>query len=192
MLFRSSYGWLSNADADFDGVTIDLTDTSTGGQGTAIGKDSSEGLIFTDTLSNIEEAWGSKYADTILGSTGNNWLGGEDGNDNLNGNSGQNHLWGGQGEDALNGGSFSYDDTTRNYVTYKDDLDFDGDGNGVNVSINYDSNSGSGHDFSGTTATDGWGTEDDLENFSRIVGSDFDDTLKIGRASCRERVSSPV
>ncbi|MBU3954813.1 MAG: hypothetical protein KJ658_21995, partial [Proteobacteria bacterium] len=171
-----SYNWLKNSDSDFSGVNIVL-ETSPGTLiGTATGKNSVPADIFTDTLTNIENAWGSDFNDTITGTDGENWLGGEDGNDIINGGPGTDWLMGGKGNDTLDGGDFS-GTHPKNYAVYKGDPDFNSDGNGVSVSIVYDTTSGG--TFAGTTATDGWGNSDTLQNISRVIGSDFNDVLSI-------------
>jgi Ca2+-binding RTX toxin-like protein len=69
-------------------VTVDLgANTSTGGSG-------------TDTLSGIENASGSEFADNLKGSSGNNIIWGEGGNDTLSGGAGNN-----DGADQFDGGS---------------------------------------------------------------------------------------
>jgi hypothetical protein len=69
-------------------VTVDLgANTSTGGSG-------------TDTLSGIENASGSEFADSLKGSSGNNIIWGEGGNDTLSGGAGNN-----DGADQFDGGS---------------------------------------------------------------------------------------
>ena len=75
------------------GVNIDLfTGTATGGD--------AEG----DTLVNIENVWGSRRDDIIVGDNLNNELRGNNGNDNLNGEGGDDTLIGGIGDDTIDGG----------------------------------------------------------------------------------------
>jgi Ca2+-binding RTX toxin-like protein len=77
------------------GVTVNLATTAaqnTGGAG-------------TDTISNIENLYGSGFADNLTGSTGDNSIWGGAGNDTLNGGAGNDTLYGGAGIDTLNGGA---------------------------------------------------------------------------------------
>ncbi|OWJ59481.1 calcium-binding protein [Inquilinus limosus] len=57
-----------------------------------------------DTLTNIENLYGSSNADTLSGDDNANIIGGENGNDTLNGNGGNDHLSGEAGDDTVNGG----------------------------------------------------------------------------------------
>lgn len=95
-------------------VKVDLSLTSaqnTGGGG-------------TDTLLNIENLYGTTYADTLTGSSANNMLFGGAGNDTIFGAAGDDFLAGGAGNDTLSGGDG--DDT----VSYDD-----GDATGVVVNL---------------------------------------------------------
>jgi Ca2+-binding RTX toxin-like protein len=74
-----------------NGVTVDLT------AGTATG----EG---TDTLTGIEEVFGSQHDDTITGDAGPNTLYGGPGDDVVSGAAGDDTLNGGDGTDTLDGG----------------------------------------------------------------------------------------
>jgi Ca2+-binding RTX toxin-like protein len=77
-----------------DGVTVDLsTGTSTG-----------EG---NDTLTAIENLWGSIGADSLTGDAGPNELYGFTGNDRIGGAAGDDLLDGGPGVDSLDGGEGS-------------------------------------------------------------------------------------
>ncbi|MDC7711577.1 calcium-binding protein [Vogesella indigofera] len=63
-------------------------------------------LAATDSLSNVEEIRGTKFADTIVGSsTKDEDFYGNDGNDSLSGGGGNDYLYGGSGNDALLGGN---------------------------------------------------------------------------------------
>ncbi|HEY8570917.1 hypothetical protein [Phenylobacterium sp.] len=79
-----------------DGVTVDLS--VTGYQ--AVGADQG-----SDQLVNIEQLFGSSFADTLSGDAGSNFLGGNAGNDSLNGRDGQDFLRGDAGDDYLDGGA---------------------------------------------------------------------------------------
>lgn len=59
----------------------------------------------TDTLTSIEQVWGSGWNDTITGSSADNRLEGRGGNDSLQGEDGNDTLDGGDGDDSLLGGS---------------------------------------------------------------------------------------
>jgi Ca2+-binding RTX toxin-like protein len=95
-----------NGEADIDtvyysdatsGVTVSLATTAaqnTVGAG-------------TDTLSGIENLYGSNFADTLTGSSGDNTIWGGAGDDTILGGAGNDTLWGGAGIDTLNGGSGS-------------------------------------------------------------------------------------
>ncbi|WHU00963.1 hypothetical protein [Sphingomonas sp. NIBR02145] len=75
------------------GVLVNLrTQTASGGDATG------------DKLTSIENAQGSAFDDTLLGSTGANVLTGGDGADTLSGDDGNDTLWGGLGADRLDGG----------------------------------------------------------------------------------------
>ena len=70
------------------GITVDLK------AGTATGDGN-------DTLSSIENVWGSDFDDVIVGDDANNMLGGLDGDDTLRGGQGDDILQGGFGNDLL-------------------------------------------------------------------------------------------
>jgi large repetitive protein len=77
------------------GVTVNLSTAAaqnTGGAG-------------TDTLSGVENLYGSVFADTLTGNSGDNSIWGDAGNDALYGGAGNDTLYGGAGIDTLNGGS---------------------------------------------------------------------------------------
>lgn len=58
-----------------------------------------------DTLINIENIWGSNFADTIRGSDAGGQVYGFNGNDILDGRGGDDNLYGGQGADTMTGGT---------------------------------------------------------------------------------------
>ena len=72
-------------------VVVDLTAGSATGQG-------------TDTLTGIEEVYGSQHNDTITGDAGPNALLGGAGDDTISGAAGDDTLDGGDGNDTLDGG----------------------------------------------------------------------------------------
>ena len=105
-----------------------------------------------DTMTSIENVFGSVFNDILTGNDQDNYLYGGPGNDTLNGSMGTNILEGGSGDDVLNGGGES--DT----ASYVDDPD------GVIVTI-------------GGSATDGHGSEDTLNSIEHLTGSAHDDEL---------------
>ena len=99
-------GVLYASDTAQTGVSVDLA------EGTATGMAAKS--TFLDSLSNIESAAGTHFADTLVGSDAANQLfgnGGRDvlrggaGNDTLSGGGGADFLDGGLGADIMNGGS---------------------------------------------------------------------------------------
>ncbi len=89
----AGHDWSSYEDATA-GVTVDLRITTaqdTGGAG-------------KDTLTGIENLYGSKYNDTLTGDAGDNYLWGGDGDDHLIGGAGDDHLSGGNGANIIDGG----------------------------------------------------------------------------------------
>ena len=105
-----TYGDTYDTSAAEDGVTVDLgAGTSTGGSG-------------TDTLTGMENAWGSDSDDTIKGSSGNNLIWGADGNDTLSGGAGDrdgvlDQFDGGGGIDVLDYGTNTLSTTVKLYGT---------------------------------------------------------------------------
>jgi Ca2+-binding RTX toxin-like protein len=85
-----SYGWLNyqgKSDTDgFNGVNVDLSLMKAEGFGTA-------GKLFTDTLSGIQEIWGSEFNDTLIGDGSDNLLSGSEGSDTLTGNVGNDQFF---------------------------------------------------------------------------------------------------
>ena len=85
--------WSSYEDATA-GVTVDLTKT-TAQDTIGAGK---------DTLSGIENLWGSKFADVLTGDAGSNYLFGDAGDDKLYGGAGDDFFAGGTGVNLIDGG----------------------------------------------------------------------------------------
>lgn len=106
-----------------------------------------------DTLTGIEYAIGSAFADTITGSAGENFLWGGAGNDAIYGGDSNDTLHGGSGSDTLYGG---------------EDLDI-ADYSSSNAAINLN--------LQAMTVTGGHGTGDVLSGIDGVIGSGFDDTL---------------
>ena len=76
------------------GVKVDLTKTTiqdTVGAG-------------KDTITGVENLYGSKFDDVLTGDAKDNYLWGGDGNDTINGGAGDDHISGGAGNNWLNGG----------------------------------------------------------------------------------------
>ncbi|WP_095085351.1 beta strand repeat-containing protein [Mesorhizobium sophorae] len=59
-----------------------------------------DGWGFTDTLTSIEYAEGTQFADIITGTSGSNYLAGDEGNDTLDGKAGADAMQGGAGNDT--------------------------------------------------------------------------------------------
>ncbi|MCG8636761.1 MAG: hypothetical protein MI863_23205, partial [Desulfobacterales bacterium] len=115
--------------------------------------------------------------DTIEGLAGDDTLNGGTGNDSLDGGDGADRLVGGAGNDTLLGGD-ELVDYPGNEVDYRDDP------SKVTVSIFYDYSNNS-EDYSGSTATDGWGDTDTLDHISGVIGSAFADSLTISYSDDR-------
>jgi Ca2+-binding RTX toxin-like protein len=166
-----SYGWMNygNHNDGFDGVEIDLSLNYAKGY-------SGETLLFTDTLENINHAWGSPLNDILIGNDYDNELGGEEGDDIIIGGNGWDILYGGQGNDTLVGGEFE-GRWPRTTASYQNDPER-GEGQGITATMLYDG-SNAGDLFEGSTITDGWGDIDTLTNITRIKGSAHDDDITI-------------
>ena len=78
------------------GVTVDLSAGSSGGQG-------------SDRLAGLESVVGTQYADELMGDAGYNYLLGMQGNDVLDGIAGDDTLEAGEGEDRCVNGAFYVD-----------------------------------------------------------------------------------
>lgn len=124
------------------GVNVDLT-TGTGTGGDAQG----------DSLTGIENLWGSDHADTLTGDAHDNTLVGGAGADSLSGGAGNDSLASGAGADTLVGGAGT--DT----AWYGDS------GTGVNV------------DLASGTGTGGTAQGDTLSGIENVIGSNHADTL---------------
>jgi len=123
-------------------ITIDLgAGTSSGGEATG------------DSFISIERVFGSKFADSITGDTGANYLRGFFGNDTINGGGGDDFLQGDFGADVLNGGAGS------DWAYYASALE------GVVVNL-------------GNPALNtGEATGDSYNSIENLVGGRFDDVL---------------
>ena len=106
-----------------------------------------------DILIDIENLYGTVYADTLTGDAGANILHGDDGDDTLRGDGGDDTLKGGNGADTLSGGS------STDTATYA--------GSSAGVIVNLTAGTGSGGAAEGDTLTS-------IEN---LVGSAYADAL---------------
>ena len=111
----------ANYVASSAGVSINLQN-GRGSGGAAIG----------DTLSNIENAVGSSFNDTLVGSSGANLLNGGAGNDTINGSGGADTLFGGVGSDT-----FVFRATTEIGTSASHDvlMDFEAGGTGSSSAV---------------------------------------------------------
>ncbi|PIB91087.1 hypothetical protein [Caulobacter sp. FWC2] len=136
--------WASYEDATA-GVKVDLTKTSA--QDTVgAGK---------DTLSGVENLWGSAFDDTLTGDAGSNTLFGAAGNDILTGGVGDDYLSGGVGVNVLNGGDGN------------DTIDYAMSAVGVEVDLSRNT---------ATSRTDAT-IKDTLSSIELVTGSTHDDTI---------------
>jgi Ca2+-binding RTX toxin-like protein len=133
------------------GVVVSL-ETGQGFGGTAEG----------DVLVNIENLWGSNFADWLIGNSGNNALFGAGGDDLLAGGAGADHLIGGGDNDTLKGGGGA--DTL--------------DGDGGNDTASYNGSAGAVF-ISLIDDHAAWNdaTGDELNSIENVTGSNHDDHL---------------
>ena len=129
------------------GVTVDLA------LGTA-----TDGFGATDTLISIENARGSGYADTLIGSSGDNFIQGRAGDDVITAGAGNDTIEAGVGNDTIDGGAGT------------DLLDFNNDLPTTGVVVTFTSTSGG-------TAQDGLGGSDTFTGIEIIRGTGFGDTM---------------
>ncbi len=160
------------------GVAVNL-ETGVGTQGEAAG----------DTLTGIEQLYGSNHNDTLTGNAGANLLVGLDGNDALDGGAGNDALEGGAGADTLEGGAG--DDSLRGGAG-ADRLDggagndalhgaagadtLDG-GAGVDTAYYTTASAGVSINLADGTGTRGEAAGDTLNNIENLVGSLHNDLL---------------
>jgi len=141
------------------GAGVDAVDYSGSLNGVSLdlgaGTESGEG---TDTLTAVENAIGTGYADTITGSAGANTLSGRGGNDTIAGGLGDDTVVGGLGDDSLSGG-------------------------GGRDTLDYSSVSGPPRTRSGETVSLAAGSatgldgNDSLAGFERVLGTRYADSL---------------
>ena len=143
--------------ADFSDADAGITITLNAGAGTASGDG-------TDSLINIENLVGSRFADSLTGDDSANAIAGGGQADTLSGGLGNDTLSGGEGGDILFGG---LGDDVFDGGVGTDTADFRATGDAVTV----DMSAGGG---SGTVT--GQGT-DTLSNIERVIGSSGNDTF---------------
>jgi len=154
---------LSNA-----GVTVNLLTGATGSTGFAAG----------DTLTSIENLYGTSFNDVLTGNDGDNTIWGHAGGNMLYGLGGNDSLVGGDGVDHIEGGDG--DDTLRG-VAGDDTLD----GGAGTDTVRYDwSASSVTVDLLNGTASGGEGN-DTLLNIENAVGSSYDDLISAGAGEHR-------
>ena len=146
------------------GVSVDLS------QGT--GFDGIDGL---DTLRNVENIIGSRFADrltgnnqanTILGGDGNDIIDGKEGSDRLFGENGNDEIFGGSGDDTLVGGTGS--------GWFSDILD---GGSGNDTASYITAASGVAASLAERTGWQGDATGDKFISIENLEGSFYNDTL---------------
>jgi Ca2+-binding RTX toxin-like protein len=126
----------------------------------------------TDTLSNIENLYGSAFGDTLTGDANANTISGAGGSDTIDGGGGNDVLFGGPGDDSLQGGAGDdilhggAGNDTLDGGTGVDNAFYDDAASGVTVSLA----------VAGPQNTLGAGT-DTLANIENLYGSAFADTL---------------
>jgi Ca2+-binding RTX toxin-like protein len=135
-----------------EAVSVSLT-SGTGDGGTAEG----------DTLTGIENLYGSAYNDTLIGNGGSNTLSGLQGRDLLKGGGGADLLSGGSGDDTLKGGGGA---DTLSGGTGLDTASYIGSSAGVTISL------------SDHTASGGDAAGDVLSGIENLTGTGYDDRLE--------------
>ncbi|WP_315900559.1 calcium-binding protein [Maritimibacter alkaliphilus] len=153
---------------DTSGVTVNLI------SGQAL-----QGGSALDTLSNIENAHGSDFADALVGDVAANELSGFAGNDTLTGNGGNDTLLGGAGNDSLSGGA------NNDEIWGQAGNDTIDGGDGIDLIRYRDAAAGASVDLTEGSASDGDGGTDSLSNIENAHGSDFGDRLR-GTAGANE------
>ncbi|MEW5773041.1 MAG: hypothetical protein AB1916_05905, partial [Thermodesulfobacteriota bacterium] len=190
--------WVTYRNYAHGGMVIDLNPSPTFGTAT----DSLGG--YTDKLVHIENVAGSQYADSIVGDGEHNTLqgwegddiirggGGNDvihggtGNDQIYGDFGDDTLYGGDGNDVIHGGdgasaSAGFD----RIIGGQGDDQLDAGIMNSNSVLDYSdlTSDGSGAGYQGVagsisgTMTDPWGDTDTVSNFTRAIGTQFNDSI---------------
>lgn|GEM_PF-1657818 len=141
----------SNSNAS---VAIDL------GAGTTAG-----GHATGDTLTSIEDLFGSAFSDTLTGDNGDNVINGFSGDDIIDGGAGNDSMEGGQGNDFFISGLGA--DTINGGAGASDTADYSGSNAAVNIGINAGAVNSGGHAQGDVISTI-------TEN---LIGSMFDDVI---------------
>lgn len=141
-------------------VTINLAKSTAGG-GHATG----------DTIIGFQNAWGSRFDDTISGTSEINFLSGRDGNDVLKGLGGNDTLNGGAGRDKLIGGD---GDDTLEGGAGGDVID---GGKGIDTASYHSSRAGVKVSLVSGRGSGGDAAGDTLKSIENLAGSDHDDEL---------------
>jgi Ca2+-binding RTX toxin-like protein len=142
-----------------------------------------DSLGYVDQLNDIEGVRGSRFADLLIGSDGQNRLEGGWGEDRIEGRGGNDALTGGRGADLIDGGS------GEDQVNYRseqgDSNDFGAHGVIVNLSNDALTNvSVPGIDpttVAAHTAIDTFGSTDQLISIENVNGTDDDDIIVGGQ-----------
>jgi Ca2+-binding RTX toxin-like protein len=132
----------------------------------------------TDTFFNVNLAEGSALDDSLLGSSGNNFLSGRNGADSLNGNGvtldqfglGFDVLAGGAGNDTFTVGAEDFLGPQTNTI-----IDYNAEGGTLGITVNLDDVLQSGQ--AAGTATDSFGDTDTLVGVHNVVGTNSGDTF---------------
>ena len=155
-----------------DGIdTIRYEDSS---EGIEINLDSAEasgGDAEGDIISNVERIEASSHDDTLVGDSGNNYLLGEDGNDIIDARGGNNYLNGGSGDDIINGAG------GRDHIVGGSGADTLDGGDGFDTLGYEDSDAAVSVNLSTNEVSGGYADGDVIQNFERVDGSSFDDSL---------------
>ena len=130
-----------------------------------------DGFGDTDTLTSIENAFGTDTGDRLTGNDSANRLNGYDGADTLSGAGGNDILLGGAGNDSLSGGAS--DDELWGEAG-NDTLD---GGAGIDTARYLNATAGANVNLSAGTAADGFGGTDSLTGIENVHGSEFGDTI---------------
>jgi Ca2+-binding RTX toxin-like protein len=155
----------TDADQILGGNGFDTADYSAATAAVRIGLDGSAGLAgdaLGDTLSSVEQLFGSSFDDILSGSNLADVIEGGSGNDLISTGAGNDFLRGGAGDDILVGGAGSDDiDGGAGFDT----TDYQGSASGISVSL--DGSPGLGGDAIG----------DVLTSVEQVLGSGFDDII---------------
>lgn len=97
----------AGADAFDGGEGIDQVSYIGEASGVGVNLDTGigSGAAAGDTYANVEEVYGTRYDDVIMGDGADNRLSGDNGNDTLFGGGGADKIYGGAGDDEINGGA---------------------------------------------------------------------------------------